>query len=436
MKFCTAILAVSAFASLGSAAAINKRAPEGVVVANLNHKTASTHPLAHRNSRHIQKRSSTPSVTIENEYAYYEIAVTVGTPAQDFQCLLDTGSSDLWISSSSNPDCSEVDCSQYGTFDESASSTFHLNSSSSHNNDFSIEYGDGSFAEGSWGYDTVGIGGEITLDTCSVAVASVANSSNPILGIGLTSLESTNDGVLSGEGGQSYTYANVPALMYERGMIGTQAYSLYLNTLDADTGTIIFGGYDTCKYTGSLETVPLVETYSTVSQPVELAIELTEFSILNSAGTSTYSKSVSYAALLDSGTTLMYLTSTFANKLYSDMGATANDEVGYYTAPCSTSGSLKFTFNAASITVPYSELLLSLTDSNGDPLTENGEDICAVGVFGIETTAGEEVELILGDTFLRSAYVVYDLHNLQISLATPNYSPSCTSIEAIPLAGL
>lgn len=437
--------------SVQGAAIAKKPTPEGVLVADVKHVYSDTHPLPSRNARQynakeareqlaqakaVSNAATTPSVSITNEFAYYEINVNVGTPAQAFQCLLDTGSSDLWVSSSSNPDCAAVDCSEYGTFTQSKSSTFHLNSSSAHDNAFAIEYADGSFAQGSWGYDTVGIGGQVSLTQCSVAVAAKANSSNPVLGIGLTSLESTNDGQLSGQGGQSYTYPNVPQLMYQRGLIGTNAYSLYLNDLNANTGKIIFGGYDTCAYTGALTTVPLVETYSTVNTPVELAIGMTGFSILSSSGSSQYSKSVSYAALLDSGTTLMYLSNTLANQLYSKMGAVANNQVGYYVAPCSTAGSLQFSFGSASINVPYSEILLELTDQNGNAYTENGVAQCAVGVFGIATTPGYQTEVILGDTFLRSAYVVYDLHNKQISLAKPNYNPSCSSISAIPLAGL
>ena len=45
--------------------------------------------------------------------------------------------------------------------------------------------------------------------------------------------------------------------MVKDGMIQSNAYSLWLNDLDANTGNILFGGIDTEKYMGSLQTLPI-----------------------------------------------------------------------------------------------------------------------------------------------------------------------------------
>lgn len=56
--------------------------------------------------------------------------------------------------------------------------------------------------------------------------------------------------------------------------------------------------------------------------------------------------------------------------------------------------------------------------TNGKPATyNNGQSVCQ---FGIEP-AGDD-PILFGDTFLRSAYVVYDLANNQISLAQTNFN--------------
>jgi len=44
-------------------------------------------------------------------------------------------------------------------------------------------------------------------------------------------------------------YNNLPAQMVADGLIQSNAYSLWLNDLDASTGSILFGGVDTAQYT-------------------------------------------------------------------------------------------------------------------------------------------------------------------------------------------
>ena len=72
--------------------------------------------------------------------------ISIGTPAQDFYIDFDTGSSDLWIPSSS---CTTT-CSGFDTYSHSASSTYIANGKT-----FSITYGDGSYAKGYFSIDTV-----------------------------------------------------------------------------------------------------------------------------------------------------------------------------------------------------------------------------------------------------------------------------------------
>ena len=66
--------------------------------------------------------------------------VSIGTPAQKFTIDFDTGSSDLWIPSSS---CTSSTCKSKDRYTASSSST-----SSKKSGSFSIEYGDGSTVSG------------------------------------------------------------------------------------------------------------------------------------------------------------------------------------------------------------------------------------------------------------------------------------------------
>jgi hypothetical protein len=88
----------------------------------------------------------------------------------------------------------------------------------------------------------------------------------------------------------------------------------------------------------------------------------------------------------------------------------------------STSGGLSFTFSAASgsvtITVPYAELILDL------PELDLPAGQCILGVWG-EPDDSYNGNFLLGDTFLRSAYVVYNFDDMTISLAQAKWGSDC-----------
>ena len=132
-----------------------------------------------------------------------------------------------------------------------------------------------------------------------------------------------------------------------------------------------------------------------------LSVGLTSLSVTDQSGTNTYTAAgFSETALLDSGTTLTSVPSDVFTSLsqYFNVQVTNNE----YYVDCnigSTQGSVDFGFPGVTIQVPFSELALSI----------QGSTSCMFGLVPGGST--------LGDTFLRSAYVVYDLGNKRISLA-------------------
>lgn len=108
---------------------------------------------------------------------------------------------------------------------------------------------DGSGAAGDYVTDTFSIGGT-TLDKLQFGIGFTSSSSEGILGIGYQINE-----VQVGRAGKA-AYNNLPAQLVADGAIQSSAFSLWLNDLSASTGSILFGGVDTSKYHGSLETLP------------------------------------------------------------------------------------------------------------------------------------------------------------------------------------
>ncbi|KAK4981308.1 hypothetical protein LTR50_007907 [Elasticomyces elasticus] len=80
---------------------------------------------------------------------------------------------------------------------------------------------------------------------------------------------------------------------------------------------------------------------------------------------------------------------------------------------------LDFTFSSSTISVEMNELVIVAG-------TERGKPVCILGIG----PAGSSTP-VLGDTFLRSAYVVYDLSANQISLAQTNFNSTSDNILEI-----
>lgn len=202
--------------------------------------------------------------------------------------------------------------------------------------------------------------------------------------------------------------------MVKDGLIKSNAYSLWLNDLGAHTGSILFGGVNTEKYRGELQTLPIQTVNGDYS---EFIIALTGVSYNEGSDRHSYSSEVLPAAvLLDSGSSLTYLPNAIVQDIYDDLDVVYEPSGGVGYVPCSLAQkdiSITYTFSTPSITVGIDELVLDA----GDLRFRNGARAC---VFGI-VPAGDSTA-VMGDTFLRSAYVVYDLANNEISLANTNFN--------------
>jgi hypothetical protein len=302
-------------------------------------------------------------------------------------------------------------CEFAGTYTANSSSTYSFIASN-----FNISYVDGSGASGDYVSDTFTIG-SATLPSLQFGIGYSSSSSEGILGIGYTINE-----VQVGRAGKS-AYNNLPAQMVSDGLIQSNAYSLWLNDLDASTGSILFGGVDTAKYTGSLQTLPIQKEQGVFA---EFLITLTAISL----GSTVIATNQAQAVLLDTGSSLTYLPDAMTEAIFEQVSAQYDSSQGAAYVPCSlasNSSTLDFTFSSPTISVTMDELVIPVTSTSGRQLTfSDGTPAC---LFGI-APAGDSTA-VLGDTFIRSAYVVYDLANNEISIAQTNFNTTESSVVEI-----
>jgi hypothetical protein len=201
--------------------------------------------------------------TLTNADVFYYINITIGTPPQELAVLLDTGSSDLWVISAVDTwDCAGPIGCDFGVYDQNESSTYALLAS----NGFSIAYGDDTQISGDFITDDVGFGREVVVKNQQMGLANLTYGSIVgVMGVGLD----VNEANATFNGGP--VYSTIIDELQSQGFINAKAYSLWLDDLESNTGSILFGGVDRSKYLGELIALPI--------QPDVYSGNLTSFTV-------------------------------------------------------------------------------------------------------------------------------------------------------------
>lgn len=336
-------------------------------------------------------------------------------------------STDTYVKPNTVPPFANILCA----VDSSDSSTYTVVGKG----EFSIAYVDGSSSKGDYFTDNFEIGGA-SLTNVTMGLGEETDISYGLVGIGYT----INEAIVGTEQSYAAAYDNLPVQMQNEGLIATNAYSLWLNDLDASTGSILFGGIDTDKYEGDLSRLDVIpdETSGRYSSFIVYLTSLTANSTSGSDGLS--SSEFPIPVVLDSGTTLSYLPTDLAQQIWDEVGAYYSSDAGSAVLPCSmasSTGQFVFQFGGSSgpqIGVGMDELVLSLVTSGSNPTftsgTYSGQEACQ---FGIQNFSSDP--FLLGDTFLRSAYVVYDLVNNQIGIAKTDFNSTTSNVVAFASEG-
>ncbi|KAF3913070.1 Candidapepsin [Orbilia brochopaga] len=373
-----------------------------------------------RSGHHKIRRDSVVS-TLDNEYLLYYVDVKIGTPPQKLRLQVDTGSSDVWAPSSTSSYCKvkEGQCSQ-GSYDPNTSTSRQLVS----RDGFNISYLDGSHSIGDYITDVFTVG-NITIKDLQIGIGYDTDIMAGILGIGYGAISVSET-----------TYPSLVDQLVSHKYINSRAYSLYLNDQEADTGSILFGGVDTEKFEGKLVGLPIqLEGDSSVPTDFTVALSSVSLDIKDKPEQLVLNKTI--PAVLDCGSSLTYLPNATVQAIVKNFGGTWSTQLKSYLVPCSLTEDhdnfVAYRFGGPGgpeVRVPIEELTNYVLDVNGDVWTnDDGNPECTFGIQPQPPDFGDSY--IFGDTFLRSAYAVYDLDGQKIWLAQTIYNSTKSRIMEI-----
>ncbi|KAG7115688.1 Candidapepsin-2 like protein [Verticillium longisporum] len=357
-----------------------------------------TLPIIHSTKRGVFSRQIEVELANRSDVAYYA-QLNIGTPPQPVYAQLDTGSFELWV----NPDCTVLRpadqrfCQAVGVYDPARSSSSSLLSSTA-----SLRYGIGT-ANISYVRDDVSFAGSPVLSHVRFGMATATTDQFAgILGLGH---------------GKNYTvtYPNMMDELVAQGAIRTKTYSLALGSKTEQQGLLVLGGIDTAKYSGHLAALPVIPAQQAPDRVARFWVNLRSLALTPPSGVTRapYVAAAGLPVFLDSGATMTLLPRALADAIAADFGASPSSSPddpetshSFYEVDCSMAdapGTLDFSFGRSlTIRVPYAEMVRR---TRADPPR------CVLGFVPDDDFA------LLGDTFLRSAYAVFDLESDVVYMA-------------------
>ncbi|KIY68381.1 acid protease [Cylindrobasidium torrendii FP15055 ss-10] len=324
---------------------------------------------------------------IESNDVGYLATVSIGSPAQDFLLLMDSGSADLWVGSDQ---CQSIetggDCGQHN-FLSTSSGSFKAT-----DKQWQIQYGTGA-AAGVIGSDDLTMG-NLTLTGHQFGVTTqesqdFTGDTTPFDGImGLAQSTLSEQGV-----------PTPPEALKSQGLISAAITSYKIPRLadEKNDGEVTFGALDETKFDKNT----LVEMDNVSKQGFwEAAIDSgsVDGQDLGLTGRT---------AILDTGTTLMVIPQDDATAIHQMIDGAADAGDGSFTVPCNTNSSVAMTFGGQEFTIDPRDLAFQ-------PLDDSGTD-CISGISA--GNVGGANEWLVGDTFLKNAYFSHNVDTNKISLA-------------------
>jgi hypothetical protein len=297
----------------------------------------------------------------------YFVEISVGTPAQNFVVVPDTGSSNLWLYSSS---CHSIACLRHSRFESSKSSTYKKAGKP-----FKIEYGSG------------GVTGTTSIDTVTMgdATASEMTFGEISKTSGALFLVSQLEGIL-GFAYDTISVDHLPVFLQDSDLTD-KSFSFYLHN-NPDASYMEIPGTDDQGKFKKIETHKVIEkTYWTLN-------------LTSLAQGDTKIPADGYKGVIDSGTSLIAGPKAIVDPLINGITVDKNCK-GVEDLP-----DLTFTLDSTDYVLKPDDYVLKLSD-----------DQCTLGIQSMDAPRGFDY-LIMGDVFMRPYPTYFDMNKNEVTFYT------------------
>ncbi|KAI0771237.1 acid protease [Trametes elegans] len=325
----------------------------------------------------FQKRGGVP-LTDQNDDQEWTGPITIGNPPQSFTIDFDTGSSDLWV-----PDSSCTSCGSHQTYDPSQSSD-----SAQQTGSFSISYGDGSTASGSPYTDTVTVGGVTATNQFLAAVTEESSEfqqdpADGLLGLAFPAISNLGQNPFFFSAVDQKT-APQPVFAFKLGKTGSELF---------------IGGTNRALFKGDLES-HVLSAESGFWQIGGASVIVGGQTVVSNMDT-----------VIDSGSTIMTAPPDAAAQFWNAVpGAQVFDQdSGLFTFPCESVPEVAFNWGGQSWAV-------SAENFNLGQAGEGFEGQCVGALASGDLGLGDNTWL-LGDSFMKNVYTVFDIKNNAVGFA-------------------
>ncbi|EKM60378.1 uncharacterized protein PHACADRAFT_246257 [Phanerochaete carnosa HHB-10118-sp] len=331
----------------------------------------------------LEKRAVGTEALVDEDEIEWLGLTTIGTPGQSFKIDFDTGSSDLWVPSSS---CYRSACADKSKYNAVASATSSLK-----NGTIRIGYGEGSGVSGPIYTDTVIVAGLTATDQYFSPATTISSffetdPTDGVMGLAYPSLSSFQGQTPFFSTLISQRKVNAGEFGFTLGSVGSELY---------------LGGTDTSKYTGDIE-YHSIDTSTGLWQAS--GAKCTVGSKTTNSGFNT---------IIDSGTTSISAPESAVNAFYVAIPGSQiwNHVEGSITYPCNLTPDVSFSWGGKTWEITRANFNLGET--------HQGSGRC----FGALFIASDRLGLgnntwLVGDAFMKNVYTTFSFDKNAVGFAT------------------
>lgn len=361
-----------------------------VFLATLGHAHQEMHRLHQERGGKIGSIGTEVAVSLENiKDTQYVGTIGIGSPRQDIHVIFDTGSANLWVTSS---ECTSEACSMHEGYDHTKSSTYEKMG-----DEVSVRFGTGSI-EGFMSKDTFHVGpleissqafGEITVENGDVFATSKFAG---IAGLAFPALSA---------------YGNVPFFdnIMSQGLLGVNMFAFYYSKLPRQESALFFGGPDPEFYSGDITWMPVMRQFYWEIRLQDIAIGDKHLNLCEPGGEFT-TDDQGCKIVFDTGTSLIAGPTDAIYKIMNTL------DVENHCDDLSQLPDLTMMFGGKEFVLHPEDYVLA-GDNDGFSTTSN----CKLGFMPLDVPAPRGPLWILGDVFMRKFYTVFDRAEERVGIA-------------------